>query len=115
MSLYSILLFVHVSGAICLFIGLSIWLFSIMAISRASRVEQVRELIELMVMVRLVVPAVICAGRSNAAPLDFCSKMHLPPSWHWLSAVSSRVNGSSIPSLPSLRLLKVRITEIALQ
>jgi len=60
------MLFVHVSGAICLFIGMGIWLFGITAIARASRVEQVRTLADLMVMVRLVVPSsaglVITAG-----------------------------------------------------
>jgi hypothetical protein len=70
MSLYSIMLFIHVSGAICLFIGMSIWLFGIIAISHTSRVEQVRELAELMVMVRLVVPAsalvVVVAGLTMA-------------------------------------------------
>jgi hypothetical protein len=66
MSLYTILLFVHVSGAICLFIGMGIWLFGITAIARASRVEQVRTLADLMLMARMVVPVsavlVIAAG-----------------------------------------------------
>jgi hypothetical protein len=66
MSLYTLLLFVHVSGAICLFIGMGIWLFGITAIGRAARVEQVRTLADLMLMARLAVPAgafvVIAAG-----------------------------------------------------
>ena len=66
MSLYTLLLFVHVSGAICLFIGMGIWLFGITAIGRAARVEQVRALADLMLMARLAVPAgafvVIAAG-----------------------------------------------------
>jgi len=66
MSFYTILLFVHVSGAICLFIGMGIWLFGITAIGRAARVEQVRTLADLMLMARLAVPAgafvVIAAG-----------------------------------------------------
>jgi len=66
MSLYTSMLLVHVSGAICLFIGMGIWFFGITAIARASRVEQVRTLADLMVMVRLVVPGsaalVIAAG-----------------------------------------------------
>jgi hypothetical protein len=57
MSLYTIILFVHVSSAICLFIGMGIWLFGITAIAHAARVEQVRTLADLMLMVRLVVPA----------------------------------------------------------
>jgi hypothetical protein len=60
------MLFIHVSGAVCLFIGMGIWFFGITAIARASRVEQVRTLADLMVMVRLVVPGsaglVITAG-----------------------------------------------------
>ena len=57
MSLYSLMLFVHVSSAICLFIGMGIWLFGITAIARASRAEQVRALADLMLMARLAVPA----------------------------------------------------------
>jgi hypothetical protein len=70
MSLYTLLLFVHVSGAICLFIGMGIWLFGITAIGRAARVEQVRTLAGLMLMARLAVPAgafvVIAAGLAMA-------------------------------------------------
>jgi hypothetical protein len=70
MSLYTIMLFVHVSGAICLFIGFGIWLFGSTAIARAARVEQVRVIADFMLMVRLVVPAsafvVIAAGLTMA-------------------------------------------------
>jgi hypothetical protein len=70
MSLYTLLLFVHVSGAICLFIGMGIWLFGITAIGWAARVEQVRTLADLMLMVRLAVPAgafvIIAAGLAMA-------------------------------------------------
>jgi hypothetical protein len=70
MSLYTILLFVHVSGAVCLFVGFGIWLFGSTTIARAARVEQVRVIADLMLMVRLVVPAsafvVIVAGLSMA-------------------------------------------------
>src|SRR5262245_47644000 len=70
MNLYSIMLFIHVSGAICLFIGFGIWLFGIVRVARTSRVEQVRTLADLMLMVRLVVPAsallVIAAGLTMA-------------------------------------------------
>jgi hypothetical protein len=66
MSLYSIMLFLHVSSAICLFIGMGIWLFGITAIARATRVEHVRTIAGLMLMARLVVPVsaflVIVAG-----------------------------------------------------
>jgi hypothetical protein len=70
MSLYTLLLFVHVSGAICLFIGMGIWVFGITAIGRAARVEQVRTLADLMLMARLAVPGgafvVIAAGLAMA-------------------------------------------------
>jgi len=60
------MLFIHVSAAICLFIGFGIWLFGITAIAHAACVEQVRTLADVMLMVRLVVPVsallVIVAG-----------------------------------------------------
>jgi hypothetical protein len=66
MSLYTLLLFVHISAAVCLFSGMGIWLFGIAAITRATQVEQIRTLADLLLMVRLVVPAsallVIAAG-----------------------------------------------------
>jgi len=66
MSLYTLLLFVHVSGEICLFIGMGIWLFGSIAVAQAARVEQVRAIADLMLMARLLVPAgafvVIAAG-----------------------------------------------------
>jgi hypothetical protein len=70
MGLYSIMLFLHVSSAICLFVGMGIWLFGITAIARATRVEQVRTIADLMLMVRLAVPVsaflVIVAGLTMA-------------------------------------------------
>ena len=66
MNLYTIMLFVHVSAAVCLFIGMGIWLFGSVAIARAALVEQVRTTADLMLLVRNVVPAsafvVIAAG-----------------------------------------------------
>jgi hypothetical protein len=66
MSLYSLLLFMHISGAVCLFVGMGIWLFGIAASARAARVEQVRTLTDLMLMARMLVPVgafvVIAAG-----------------------------------------------------
>ena len=56
MGLYSIMLFLHVSSAICLFVGMGIWLFGITTIARATRVEQVRTLADLMLMARMAVP-----------------------------------------------------------
>jgi hypothetical protein len=57
MSLYTIMLFVHVSAAVCLFVGMGIWVAGMAAIARATRVEQVRALADLVLMVRLLVPA----------------------------------------------------------
>ena len=70
MGLYSGMLFLHVSSAICLFVGMGIWLFGITAIARATRVEHVRTIADLMLMARLVVPVsaflVIIAGLTMA-------------------------------------------------
>src|SRR6266487_3888460 len=47
MSIYSIILFVHVIGAIGYFIGIGTQLFVLVGLRRAQRVEQVRALIQL--------------------------------------------------------------------
>ena len=47
MSIYSIILFVHVIGAIGYFLGMGILLFILLGLRRAQRVEQVRALIQL--------------------------------------------------------------------
>ena len=47
MSIYNIVLFVHVSGAIGYFLGIGIWLFILVGLQRAQRLEQVRALIHL--------------------------------------------------------------------
>ncbi len=47
MSIYSIVLFVHVVGAIGYCLGIGIWLFVLIGLRRAQRVEQVRALIHL--------------------------------------------------------------------
>jgi Predicted integral membrane protein (DUF2269) len=48
MSLYSIVLFLHIVGAIGYFVGMGTWLFLLAALRRAQRVEQVRTLTPLM-------------------------------------------------------------------
>src|SRR5579859_3361094 len=50
MSLYPVVLFLHVSGAIGVFMGIGIWLFGLSAMRRARRVEQVRALAWLMIV-----------------------------------------------------------------
>jgi Predicted integral membrane protein (DUF2269) len=47
MSTYNIVLFLHVSGAIGYFIGIGTWLFILVGLRRAQRVEQVRALTNL--------------------------------------------------------------------
>jgi ABC-type spermidine/putrescine transport system permease subunit II len=47
MSIYTIVLFLHVSGAIGYFIGIGIWLFGLATLRRAQRVEQVRSIANL--------------------------------------------------------------------
>jgi hypothetical protein len=47
MSTYNIVLFLHVSGAIGYFVGIGTWLFILVGLRRAQRVEQVRALTNL--------------------------------------------------------------------
>jgi Predicted integral membrane protein (DUF2269) len=51
MSLYTMALFLHVSGAIGAFVSLGVWLFGLAALRRARRVEQVRALAWLIIIV----------------------------------------------------------------
>src|SRR5260370_4430277 len=48
MSTYTIMLFVHIVGAIGTFIGVSVWLFAALGLGRAQQVGQVRALTGLM-------------------------------------------------------------------
>jgi hypothetical protein len=50
MSIYTVVLFLHVSGAIGYFIGIGAWLFGLAGLRRAQRVEQVRSLTNLIGM-----------------------------------------------------------------
>ncbi len=47
MSIYNIVLFLHIVGAIGYFLGIGIWLFILLGLRRTQRVEQVRSLIHL--------------------------------------------------------------------
>jgi hypothetical protein len=47
MNIYNIVLFFHVSGAIGYFIGIGTWLFILVGLRRAQRVEQVSALVNL--------------------------------------------------------------------
>ena len=63
MNLYTLALFLHVSGAIGAFISLGVWLFGLSALRRARRVEQVRALAWLMILVDpLMVVSVLLIG-----------------------------------------------------
>jgi hypothetical protein len=48
MSVYTLALFVHIVGAIGVFIGVSVWLFAAVALRRARSVEQMRALTSLL-------------------------------------------------------------------
>jgi hypothetical protein len=47
MSIYTIVLFLHVSGAIGYFVSIGTWLFGLVSLRRAQRVEQVRAIVHL--------------------------------------------------------------------
>lgn len=68
MSLYSLALFVHVSGAIGAFVSLGIWLFGLAALQRARRVELVRALAWLVIVASpLMVISVLLLGLAGFA------------------------------------------------
>ena len=50
MNIYTIVLFLHVSGAIGYFVGIGTWLFILVGLRRAQRVEQVRALVNLIAL-----------------------------------------------------------------
>ncbi len=50
MSLYTLALFLHVSGAIGAFVSIGTWLFGLSALRRAQRVEQVRAIAWLIIV-----------------------------------------------------------------
>src|SRR5258708_10092368 len=63
MNLYTLALFLHVSGAIGVCVSLGIWLFGLAALRRAQRVEQARALAWLIVIASpLMVLSVMLLG-----------------------------------------------------
>jgi Predicted integral membrane protein (DUF2269) len=63
MNLYTVALFLHVSGAIGAFVSLGIWLFGLTALRRAKLVEQVRAIAWLIVIASpLMVVSVVLIG-----------------------------------------------------
>jgi uncharacterized membrane protein len=68
MNLYTLALFLHVSGAIGTFVSLGIWLFGLSALRRARRVEQVRALAWLIIVASpLMVLSVLLLGLTGFA------------------------------------------------
>src|SRR5690348_9609806 len=87
MSLYTLALFMHVSGAIGTFISLGVWLFGLAALRRARRVEQVRALAWLIIMASpLMVGSVILIGLAGLYMA--LSTWGLATSWIAVSLVS---------------------------
>ena len=69
MSLYSLALFLHVSGAIGTFVSLGIWLFGLAALRRARLVEQVRALAWLIIIASpLLFWATACRRARSVSP-----------------------------------------------
>ena len=63
MSIYTIVLFLHVSGAIGYFVSIGTWLFGLVSLRRAQRVEQVRLLTALILASsNLVVGSIVVLG-----------------------------------------------------
>jgi len=63
MSLYTVALFLHVSGAIGAFVSLGVWVFGLAVLRRAKRVEQVRALAWLIIVASpLMVLSVLLLG-----------------------------------------------------
>jgi uncharacterized membrane protein len=87
MSLYPIVLFLHVSGAIGVFAGIGIWLFGLSAMRRARRVEQVRALAWLIIVtIPFMVLSLLLLG---VAGLEMAiSSWGLQTSWIIVSLVS---------------------------
>ncbi len=87
MSLYTLVLFLHVSGAIGIFAGVGIWLFGLSALQRARRVEQVRALAWLIIVtIPFMVLSLVLLG---VAGLDMAiSTWGLQTPWILVSLVS---------------------------
>ncbi|TMD60652.1 MAG: hypothetical protein E6I91_18495 [Chloroflexi bacterium] len=85
MSLYTLALFLHVSGAIGAFVSLGIWLFGLSALRRARHVEQVRAIAWLIIIASpLMVFSVLLigvAGLEMALSTWGLQTPGLP--WHW--------------------------------
>jgi hypothetical protein len=87
MSLYTLALFLHVSGAIGAFISLGIWLFGLAALRRARLVAQVRATVWLIMLASpLMVGSVVLIGLAGFRMA--LSTWGLATSWIAVSLVS---------------------------
>jgi Predicted integral membrane protein (DUF2269) len=87
MSIYTIALFLHVSGAIGAFVSVGIWLFGLSAMRRAQRVEQVRAIAWLIIIASpLMVLSVVLIGLAGFRMA--LSTWGLETSWIAVSLVS---------------------------
>jgi len=87
MSLYTLVLFLHVSGAIGIFAGVGIWLFGLSALQRARRVEQVRALAWLIIVtIPFMVLSLVLLGVAGLDMAIFTWGLQTP--WILVSLVS---------------------------
>src|SRR4029453_15926658 len=72
MSYYPFALFLHVSGAIGAFVSIGVWLVGLAALRRAQRVEQVRAIAWLIIVVSplMVVSVLLIVGAGLAMALS---------------------------------------------
>ena len=92
MSLYTLALFLHVSGVIGIFGSLFIWLFGLAALRRARLVGQVRAIAWVIVLASpLMVGSVLLLGLSDAATDGWTSPTILLRFAIGLSALSAWV------------------------
>jgi hypothetical protein len=80
MSYYSLALFLHISGAIGAFVSIGVWLVGLAALRRAQRVEQVRAIAWMIVVISpiMVLSVLLIVGAGLVMAL---SVWGLRPSW----------------------------------
>jgi uncharacterized membrane protein len=87
MSLYTLELFLHVSGAIGVFAGVGIWLFGLSALRRARYVEQVRVIAWLIIVtIPFMVLSLVLLGVAGLEMAIFTWGLQTP--WILVSLVS---------------------------
>src|SRR6266700_970344 len=107
MSLYTLALFLHVSGAIGVCVSLGTWLFGLAALRRARRVEQVRALVWLIVIVDpFMVASVLLIGLAGFYMA--LSTLGLQTSWIAVALVSFVLIAPIGPFILSTRMHAIR-------